>query len=52
MIAATAVFVGFAMIARVPELAVNGSALITLVVVSLALLGGTGYALWKVTGFN
>jgi hypothetical protein len=52
MIAATAVFVGFAMIARVPELAVNGSALVALVAASLALLGGTGYALWRVTGFN
>jgi len=52
MIAATAVFVGFAMVARVPELAVNGGALVGLVVASLALLGGSGYALWRVTGFN
>jgi len=52
MLAATAVFVGFAMVARVPELAVNGGPLMVLVVASLALLGGTGWALWKVTGFN
>jgi len=52
MIAATAVFVGFAMVARVPELAVNDGPLVGLVVGSLALLAGSGYALWKVTGFN
>jgi drug/metabolite transporter (DMT)-like permease len=52
MIAATAVFVGFALVARVPELAVNGGPLVALVVASLALLAGTGYALWRVTGFN
>jgi hypothetical protein len=40
------------MVARVPELAVNGGPLVALVAVSLALLGGTGYALWRVTGFN
>lgn len=52
MVAATAVFVGFALVARVPELAVHGGALVGLVVASLALLGGTGYGLWRVTGFN
>ncbi len=52
MLAATAVFVGFALVARVPELAVHGGPLIALVVASVALLAGAGYGLWKVTGFN
>jgi len=52
VIAATAVFVGFGLVARVPELAVGGSAMVALVVASLALLGGTGWLLWRTTGFN
>ena len=52
VIAATAVFVGFGLVARVPELAVGGGAMAALVVASLALLGGTGWFLWKTTGFN
>jgi glucose uptake protein GlcU len=49
---ATAVFVAFATIAQVPNLALSWSAMVGLVVASLALLGGTGYALWRVTRFN
>jgi hypothetical protein len=52
MLAATAVFVGFALVARVPELAVNGGPLVALVVASVALLAGAGWALWRTTGFN
>jgi len=52
VIAATAVFVGFGLVARVPALAVGGGAMVALVVASLALLGGTGWLLWRTTGFN
>jgi len=52
VIAATAVFVGFGLVARVPELTVGGGAMAALVVASLALLGGTGWLLWRTTGFN
>ena len=52
VIAASAVFVGFGLVARVPELAVRGAAMVALVIASLALLGGTGWLLWKTTGFN
>ena len=49
---ATAVLVGFGLVARVPELAFAGGAMAALVGASLLLLVGTGYALWRVTGFN
>jgi len=52
LIAATAVFVGFGLAARVPQLAVGGGAMAALVGASLALLGGTGWLLWRTTGFN
>ena len=52
LIAATAVFVGFGLVARVPQLAVGGGAMAALVGASLALLGGTGWFLWRTTGFN
>src|SRR5439155_16366110 len=52
VIAATAVFVGFGLVARVPELAVGGGAMVALVAASLGLLGGTGWLLWRTTGFN
>ena len=52
ILAATAVFVGFAMVARVPELAVHGGPMAVLIVLSLGLLGGTGWALWRVTRFS
>src|SRR5213594_897709 len=50
VIAATAVFVGSGLVARVPELAVGGGAMVALVVASLGLLGGTGWLLWRTTG--
>ncbi len=52
LIAATAVFVGFGLVARVPQLPVGGGAMAALVGASLALLGGTGWLLWRTTGFN
>jgi drug/metabolite transporter (DMT)-like permease len=52
VVAATAVFVGFAMVAEIPHLELNWGAMVGLVMLSLGLLGGTGWALWKVTRFN
>ena len=52
VVAATAVFVGFGMVARIPELSVHGAPMIVLIAVSVALLGGTGWALWRVTRFS
>ena len=50
--AATAVFVGLARGARVPDLALDWPAITALAVVMLALLGGTGLLLWRTTRFN
>ncbi|HUL03938.1 MAG TPA: EamA family transporter, partial [Gemmatimonadales bacterium] len=50
VLAATAVLVGFGLVARVPELALAWRAMAALVAVSVVLLVGTGYALWRVTG--
>jgi len=49
---ATAVLVGFGLVARVPELALEWRAMAALVGVSGVLLVGTGWALWRTTGFN
>jgi glucose uptake protein GlcU len=49
---ATAIFVAFALIARVPSLAIHWGWVAGLVVASVALLGGTGLLLWKTTRFN
>jgi len=49
---ATAVFVAFGSIARVPELAVSWGWVGGLVVVLLTLLVGTGLFLWRTTRFN
>jgi hypothetical protein len=50
--AATAVFVGLARVARVPDLVLDWGAIAALAVVMLALLGGTGLLLWRTTRFN
>jgi drug/metabolite transporter (DMT)-like permease len=49
---ATAVLVGFGLVARVPELALEWRSMAALVGVSVVLLVGTGWALWRVTRFN
>jgi glucose uptake protein GlcU len=52
VVVATAVFVGCALVARIPELPIHRGTFFTPVIASLALLAGTGYALWRVTRFN
>ncbi len=48
----TALFVGLGAVARVPELALNWAAIAGLALAMLALLGGTGYLLWRTTRFS
>ena len=50
--AATATLVGFAAVARAPELAIRGSWAAVLAVVTLGMLAGCGLALWRTTRFN
>jgi drug/metabolite transporter (DMT)-like permease len=50
--ATTALFVGLGAVARVPELALNWAAIAGLALAMLALLGGTGYLLWRTTRFS
>lgn len=52
VIAATAIFVCLAIVARAPSIALNWSALAALVVAMLAFLFVCGAALWKITRFN
>jgi hypothetical protein len=48
----TAVFLGFAKIAYVPEVSIHWGPAVVLSVAMLALLTGCGVALWKTTKFN
>lgn len=50
--AATAVFVAFAVTARPPQLDVHYGWALALTAAMLGLLGGCGYALWRVTRFG
>ena len=50
--AATATLVGFAGVARAPELAIRGGWAAVLAVVTLGMLTGCGVALWRTTRFN
>jgi len=52
VLVATGVFVAFGAVARVPQLAVSAGALAALSIASLGLLVGTGWVLWRATGFN
>ena len=52
MTAATAVFVGLGLIARVPDLRLGWGWVAGLTLAMLALLGGTGMLLWRTTRFN
>jgi glucose uptake protein GlcU len=49
---ATAIFVAFGLIARVPSLAIHWGWVAVLALASLALLGGTGVLLWRTTRLN
>lgn len=49
---ATAVFIGFGAIARVPSLSVDWGWVLVLVAALVALLAGTGVLLWRTTRFN
>jgi hypothetical protein len=50
--AATAIFVTFASMARVPQIALNWGAAAILIVVTLALLIACGLTLWRTTRFH
>src|SRR3989454_999804 len=49
---ATATFVGFAIVARVPQLTLGWGWVVGLTAAMLALLFGTGWLLWRTTRFN
>ncbi len=52
VIAATAIFITLAVLARTPTMALNWPALVTLAVAMLIFLLACGLALWRVTRFN
>ncbi len=49
---ATATFVGFGIVARVPQLTLGWGWVVGLTAAMLALLSGTGWLLWRTTRFN
>ena len=49
---ATATFIGFGIVARVPQLTLHWGWVAGLTAAMLALLFGTGWLLWRTTGFN
>jgi len=49
---ATATIAGFGMVARVPQLTLGWGWVAGLTAAMLALLGGTGWLLWRTTRFN
>ncbi len=49
---ATAIIIGFALVARPPQIAIRWEWAATLVIVTLGMLAGAGIALWKTTRFN
>lgn len=50
--AATATLIGFATMARAPQLPFNGEWTAALALVTLGILGGCSFALWRTTRFN
>jgi len=52
VIAATGIFAMFGSLGRVPQIAVNWSAVVILSLAMLAFLLASGIALWKITRFN
>ena len=49
---ATAVIVGFALMARAPQIAIRWEWALALVIATLAMLAAAGIALWRATRFN
>ena len=49
---ATATIIGFALMARAPEIALEWKWAAVLVIVTLGMLSGASVALWKATRFN
>ncbi|PYO05034.1 MAG: glucose uptake permease, partial [Gemmatimonadetes bacterium] len=49
---ATATIIVFALAARAPQIALRAQWAATLAIVTLGMLGGAGFALWKTTRFN
>jgi hypothetical protein len=49
---ATATIIGFALVARAPQIALRAQWAVMLVIVTVGMLGGAGFALWKTTRFN
>jgi drug/metabolite transporter (DMT)-like permease len=52
VVAATAIIIGFAAIARAPEISIHGGWALALVIASLAIVAGAAGALWRTTRFN
>jgi drug/metabolite transporter (DMT)-like permease len=52
VVAATAIILAFASMARAPQIAVRGTWVVVLSGVMVALLGVTGFALWRTTRFS
>jgi hypothetical protein len=52
VIVATAIIVGFALVARAPQISLNWGWALALVAASVAIVAATGSALWKTTRFN
>jgi hypothetical protein len=49
---ATATIIGFALVARAPQIALEWTWAAVLVVATLGMLAGAGVALWRATRFN
>ena len=49
---ATAIIVGFALVARAPQISIHGGWALALIVATLAMLVAAGSALWRATRFN
>jgi hypothetical protein len=49
---ATATIIGFALVARAPQIALRGEWAAVLIVATLGMLVGVGVALWRTTRFN
>jgi drug/metabolite transporter (DMT)-like permease len=52
VVVATAVFISLAVLARAPQMTLNGNALAALCIAMFIFLAGCGVALWKITRFN
>jgi glucose uptake protein GlcU len=52
VVAATGIIIGFAVVARAPQISIHGGWALALVVASLAIVALAGSALWRTTRFN